>query len=248
MHNIIIIIPAYNEAARIGKTLDAYLTYFEQLQQEKKLAFECVVVLNGCSDNTLEIVQKKQQGHDALSIINLKEAGKGLAIATGFKHALKRDNDLIGFVDADMATKPSYFYDLITCIGNNDGVIASRYMKNSIVIPPRPSIKKWGRKLVYHSLIRLLFGLGYKDFQCGAKVFNKKAVAKIAPDLSVKQWAFDVELLYLCKKCGFIVKEVPTVWHDQTGSKLKIMSSGLPMLGSLFALRFRHSPFYRWFV
>jgi dolichyl-phosphate beta-glucosyltransferase len=80
----------------------------------------------------------------------------------------------------------------------------------------------------------------YKDFQCGAKLFTRRAIARITPHLSVQQWAFDVELLYLAKKFRFSVKEVPTVWHDQDDSKLKIMRSGTRMLGSVIKLRARH--------
>ncbi len=237
---IALVVPAHNEASRIGAMLDAYDNYFSQ---KKDLRMHYIVVLNGCTDNTLEVVQKRQLS--TIQIIDLPEAGKGLAIKAGFQAALKGDADLIGFVDADMATQPQQFDDLITHLDNDDGIIASRYMKDSKIYPPRPAIKEWGRRLVYQPLVWVLFGMRFKDYQCGAKLFRKKVIERVTPQLTMRQWAFDVELLYLCKRDGFTIKEWPTTWHDQADSKLKI-KSGFVMLGSLMRLRWRHSKLAQW--
>lgn len=175
-----------------------------------------------------------------LLYIDLKEGGKGLAIKAGFEEALKLDADLIGFVDADMATRPQYFYDLVTHLGSADGIIASRYMPGAQISPPRPFVKRWGSKLVYEPLIRILFGLSFYDYQCGAKLFRKKVIKKVTPYLTVRQWAFDIELLYVCKLFDFTIKEYPTVWFDQSGSKLVVMKSGMRMLSALFEIKQRH--------
>ncbi len=237
---IALVVPAHNEAGRIGAMLDAYSDYFSQ---KKDLQMHYIVVLNGCTDNTLEVVQARQEG--PTQIIELPEAGKGLAIKAGFQTALKGDAHLIGFVDADMATKPQQFDELIKHLGSYDGIVASRYMKDSKLYPPRPVIKEWGRRLVYQPLVWLLFGMRFKDYQCGAKLFRKKVIECVTPQLTMRQWAFDVELLYLCKRNGFTIKEWPTIWYDQADSKLKI-SSGFVMLGSLMRLRWRHSKLAQW--
>jgi len=230
-----IIIPAHNEADRIEKTLTHYVDFF----QEQNIDHEFVVVLNGCTDNTLSVVQNVQKKYPNIKHINLKEAGKGLAVATGFADALKRDNDLIGFVDADMATRPQHFCELVQHVNKkNGGAIASRYMRESQISPKRPWIKEWGRIVGYNPLVRLLFGLPYKDFQCGAKLFRRDVIEAIVPQLTMKQWAFDVQLLHLCKQHGFAIAEVPTVWQDQTGSKFSI-KAGIKMFGALAKLRFR---------
>jgi len=205
--------------------------------------YEFIVVLNGCKDNTLQVVQEVARQYSTISFINLSEAGKGLAVKAGFSLALAQDHTLIGFVDADMSTEPEHFYDLIKHIGNYDGVIASRYLPESKIYPPRPAMKEWGRKIVYNGLTRLLFGLKFVDLQCGAKLFKRKVIAAVTPELMVKQWAFDVELLYLAKKYGFIIHEEPTVWTDKEGSKLQPFRAGMRMLWSLVELRFKHSPF-----
>ena len=230
-----IIIPAHNEAERIGRTLRTYNQFFSHIEQQ----VEFVVVLNGCTDNTLGVVQELQDTIDAITVIDLSQAGKGLAIKAGFADALTRSNDCIGFVDADMATTPEQFYELVANMETYDGIIASRYMPESQLFPPRPWVKRWGSKLFYESLIWALFGMNYYDYQCGAKLFKRSVIEKVVDHLQVTQWAFDVELLYLCKKFGFTIKEIPTVWRDQADSKLKI-HSGFAMLGSLFKVRWRH--------
>lgn len=235
-----IIIPAHNEAGRIGRTLDAYSTFFKAYQQEQGVDYELVVVLNGCVDNTSAVVERAQVIHGNIVIIDEPKAGKGLAVKLGFCDALNRPNDIIGFVDADMATLPQDYAALIQYLREYDGVIANRYMPGSDIHPKRPFIKKWGRKLVYHSLIRYMFGLSYSDYQCGAKIFTRQGLEKIAPQMQIAQWAFDVELLYLCKKYGYTIKQAPTVWRDQADSKLKVMRAGTRMLGSLFEIRKIH--------
>jgi glycosyltransferase involved in cell wall biosynthesis len=234
-----IIVPAHNEEKRIGKMLRTYHQFFSDVRAQNDLDFEFVVVLNGCKDNTIGVVEDLRKTCGDIIILDLPEGGKGLAIKAGFADALTRPNDLIGFVDADMATLPQHFYDLVLHKNNYDGVIASRYMFGSMVTPPRPKMKRWGSKLIYESWVRLLFGLNYHDYQCGAKLFSRAVIANVTPELTVRQWAFDVELLYLCKRDGFKIKEIPTVWADQHGSTLTPIRSGLRMLASLFKLRLR---------
>src|SRR3990170_2579077 len=246
MKKISIIIPAYNEEQRIKKTLEAYSSFFDQLKQGQILDYELLVVLNGCKDNTIGVVKEVSRTFGNILIIDLLQAGKGLAIIEGFTETLKRDSDFIGFVDADMATEPDAFYELIKHIDPYDGIIASRYMRASRIYPPRPPIKEWGRRLIYNPMVCLLFGLYYADMQCGAKIFKRKVIELITPHLQELRWAFDVELLYLCKKFGFVIKELPTVWTDQELRKFKLVHSGLPMIQSLFKLRLRYSVFSRW--
>ena len=241
---ISIIIPAYNEEKRIEKTIRAYHNFFSEQNQQSGLLFELVIVLNGCKDNTLSIVEqlKEELTPYTIIIINLKEAGKGLAIKTGFADALHRNNEFIGFVDADMATSPQAFYDLFkatTTTTHCDGIIASRYMPGAQITPQRPAYKRYGSKIIFEPYVWMLFGLRFHDFQCGAKLFKRSVIEKVTPQLTVTQWAFDVELLYLSKKAGFTVCEIPTVWHDQADSKLTLRG-GLRMFSALFKVWKQH--------
>ena len=238
---ISIIIPAYNEEGRIERTMRAYHHFFTEKQQQINLFFELVIVLNGCKDNTIGVVQavRNDLPENTIVIINMQQAGKGLAIKAGFVDTLIRDNDLIGFVDADMATAPQAFYDLVANIADVDGVIASRYMPGAHITPERPAYKRWGSRIIYEPYVWLLFGLTYYDLQCGAKLFKRAVIERITPQLTVTQWAFDAELLYLCKKAGFTIKEIPTVWHDQADSKLTLRG-GMRMFSALFKVWRQH--------
>lgn len=235
-----IVFPAYNEEKRITNTLVAFDDFFNQKKEQDNLDYELLVVVNGTTDRTLEVVKKLQQNRPHIRMLNTPQGGKGWAIKLGFQDALTRDNDIIGFNDADMSTSPEEYYKLIRSISHVDGIIASRYMPGAVVTPPRPKIKRWGSKLFYEPLIRLLFGMKYYDYQCGAKIFKRHVISTIAPAITVHQWAIDLELLYLCKRNNYSVYEFPTVWVEKDGSKLRMFSSGMKMLTTLFALRWHY--------
>lgn len=235
--NLCIIIPAYNEALRIEKTVRDYDAFF---RAQSSFCVELVVVLNGCTDQTDSVViNLKETLQGRLSYIRVVKKGKGNAIKVGFDYALSRGFDLIGFVDADMATRPFYFFDLIRQMEGRDGVIASRYMPQSQIYPPRPLIKRWGSRFIYESMIKSVLKMHYYDFQCGAKVFNRAFISAVIDHITIDDWAFDIELLYLAKKLGFTILEHPTVWYDQTGSKMTL-KAGFKMLAAIFIIWLRH--------
>ena len=216
---ICIVIPAYNEATRIENTLETYGHYFKF--KPEKTTF--LVVANNCQDNTVGVAKAVAKKYKNIQVIDLKPGGKGFAIKQGFLWALRKNFDLIGFVDADMATLPQYYYDLIQAMQGHDGAIASRYIKGAVVYPKRP----WGRKVggkFYNWMLRMMSGLSFKDTQCGAKIFTKDTISKVVNDMHETGWAFDLELLYLCKLIGKDIVEVPTTWSDQPGSHLTISS------------------------
>lgn len=218
-NKVCIIVPAYNEEQRIEKTLESYAKYFNQKQE--KTTF--LVVANNCKDNTVDVVQRVQKNHKNIQYLDLKPGGKGFAIKEGFKWALEGDYDLIGFVDADMATLPEHFYELITASVDNDGAIASRYAPGANVSPKRPFLRKLGGKF-YNWILRTRLGIEFKDTQCGAKIFSKDTIAKITPYMEEKGWAADLEMLYLSKLFSKKIKEIPTTWSDQPGTHLQITS------------------------
>ena len=238
---ISIIIPAYNEEKRIGKTLEEYGKFFKILKKHKNFNFEILVVINNTKDRTEEIVRKYSKKDKEIKWLNFKQGGKGFAITEGFKDALKRDNDLIGFVDADMATSPKAYYDLITNIENYGGAIASRYIMGAVV-KPRQSLARIFVSRIFNFLIRILFLMPFADTQCGAKVFKRKTIENITYQLGMSQWAFDVELLYLIRKAGFKIKEHPTVWADKEYSHINFMKAGPRMALSIVRLRLINSP------
>lgn len=242
MEKIAIIIPAYNEEKRIGKTLQAYSEYFEDIRIRTESDYEILVVINNTKDKTEEIVRTFAGKNKRIGYLNFKEGGKGFAVIEGFKDALTRDNALIGFVDADFATKPEHFYDLVRKMGSKDGSIASRYIPGAI-INPRPTFSRLVAKRMFNTVVRSLLFLPYKDTQCGAKVFRRGAIERTISSITMSQWAFDVDLLYSIRKKGFKIKEVPTVWSDMAYSKLNFWKAGPRMALGVVRLRLLNSPF-----
>lgn len=232
-----IIIPAYNEEKRIGRILEAYCKFF----REKKEIIEILVVLNACEDNTLNVVKEFQKKFKEIKFLDFEQGGKGFAIIEGFKEALKNDFELIGFVDADMATPPEAFYDLVKNIGNYGGIIASRWIKGAKIY--RQTFKRKVLSRGFNFIVRSLFLIPYRDTQCGAKLFKRKVIEKITSDLTITQWAFDVNLLFLCKRNSFKIKEIPTIWEDKEESKINIKKAPFQMFSGVVRLRIIYSLF-----
>ncbi len=239
---ICIIIPAYNEERRIENTLKEYAGFFKELKKEKILDFEILIVINNTIDKTEEIVKRYSKKYKEIKYLNFRESGKGFAITEGFKDALRRDNEVIGFVDADMSTTPEAFYDLIKNIENYDGIIASRWIKGSII----QTKQNFLRRLLsrgFNFLVRTLFLMNFRDTQCGAKLFKRKVIEKIVKEINITQWAFDVNLLYLCKKRKFRIKECKTIWEDKGDSKLNVTKVPFQMFSGVIRLRLINSVF-----
>jgi len=235
-----IILPAYNEGKRIEQTLKDYLSYFKDLKKGKKLDFELIIVLNGCKDNTLKVVKKFKCKE--LRILDFERAGKGFAIVEGFKDALKRNLDYIGFVDADGATPPQAFYDLVKQIKDVDGIIANRWDKRS-KIDVKQTILRRIMSRGFNFIGRSFFLFPHKDTQCGAKLFKKKLIEKITPRLGSSEWSFDVDLLFYARREKAKIKSIPTIWNDKKDSKLNIKRTPIVMFLSIIRLRLVHSPF-----
>lgn len=242
--NICIVIPAHNEEKRIAPTLKSYSDYFENLRDKEKIDYTILVVINATADKTENVVLSLKKKNKRISYINLKKGGKGYAVIEGFKNALKRKSDLIGFVDADGATPPQAFHILVKEIKGADGAIASRYIRGSITNPP-PSFIRLCTSRLYNLLIRSLFFMPYRDTQCGAKLFNREPLAAVISSLTMHQWAFDVELLYRLRRKGYLIKEVPTIWGEKTHSKIRVIRSGLTMALGIINLRLANSKFKR---
>lgn len=235
-----IVVPAHNEERRIGKMLDSYLEFFRHAK-DNGLDFEIVVVMNACTDKTKEVILKRKARE--VRIMEFKRGGKGFAVIEGFRDALLRDSDVIGFVDADASTSPAAFYHLMMHLPRHDGVIASRYVKGA-VINPAPTFKRRVFSRMYNAVMRAILLLPYRDTQCGAKIFTRKAVESILPHLSMSQWGFDVELLFVARKQGLRIAEIPTLWSDREYSKVgSFFVVGTMMFLGVLRLRLIHSPF-----
>jgi len=235
MNKLAIVIPAHNEEKRIGATLKSYLSYFKNIK-----GADIIVVINACTDNTRNIVYHNR--NNRLKILEFVKGGKGFAVIEGFRYSLNNDYDFVGFVDADMSTKPDEFYRLFSKIKGYDGVIASRYLRGAKLNPKNTFLRIIASR-VYNLFIRSLLMIPYRDTQCGAKIFKASSLGKIIDTLGMTSWAFDIELLYKLSKKGFKILEEPTTWSNKEGSKINFWQSGPWMALAVFRLRILNSPF-----
>lgn len=228
-----IVIPAYNEEKRISKTLEEYYSFFKR---EFGNNFEIIVIPNNCNDNTFETAKKMSENRKNIRVYNIPHyAGKGGAVMKGFELA---NGNLIGFADADNSTNPENFFKLYKNIGNSDGIIASRKIKGAIISPKRKLSEEFS-SMGFNLAVKILFNLEYKDTQCGAKLFRKNAAKFLAQEITEKGWAFDVDILHICKKNKFKVIEYPIFWSDSEGSKLTF-ADGMNSLIRLIKYRIRN--------
>jgi len=241
MEKLTIVIPAYNEERRIGRTLDAYSEYFENLRKEEKLDYEILIVINGTTDTTAKVIEGRQKNNSRIRYFELKEGDKGNAVIRGMKDGLENGSDLVGFVDADLATPPEAFYWLVEGIENTDVAIACRWMKESKI--KRQSLIRKINSVGFNFVVRSLLHLKYRDTQCGAKIFKKNALASVIDEIGTTRWAFDVDLLYRLEKKKFKVVEVKTIWRDMAGSNINLIKTPFQMFSSIVRLRFVYSPF-----
>jgi dolichol-phosphate mannosyltransferase len=239
--SLLLLIPAYNEEHRIEPVLRAYARHFREHYQGK---FQLVVILNGCTDNTIGVVRRVSAEYPTVSALEFHDPiGKGGALIEGLKLAPLAD--LIGYVDADGATPPTAFHDLLRHIDEADCVIGSRWLPGSVLHVEQTSRRQFASR-VFHLIVQILFHMGIHDTQCGAKVMHRQAVENIHSDLRIADMAFDINLLYSLKREGYRILEVPTEWTDKIGSKVRLFRTSLVMFLSAFRIRLIYSPFYKW--
>jgi glycosyltransferase involved in cell wall biosynthesis len=236
--SVLLLIPALNEERRIEPVLRSYAEYFRKNYGGK---FQLVVVLNGCRDNTLGVVQRVRAEYGEVSAVVFEEPiGKGGALIEGLRLAPLAD--VIGYVDADGATGPAAFADLVRRSGEADCVIGSRWIPGAVLHQMQTGRRQFASR-AFHAIVQLLFWMNIKDTQCGAKVIRRAAMEKIHSSLCIADMAFDINLLYLLRREGFSVLEVPTEWTDKVGSKVALGRTSITMLLSVIRLRWIYSPF-----
>ena len=153
---------------------------------------------------------------------------------------------MIGYADADGATSPAAFMEMVRRIGDADCVIGSRWLPDSVLHQEQTRLRKIFSRS-FHFIVELLFWLHIKDTQCPCKLMRRAAVEKIHPTLCIADLAFDVNLLVSLKRAGFKILEVPIEWTDKAGSKVtsSLFRSSLTMFLSVLRVRLIYSPFYK---
>jgi glycosyltransferase involved in cell wall biosynthesis len=241
--SLLILIPAYNEESRIEPTLRNYAEFFAAHYAGE---FRLVVVLNGCRDNTLGVVQRVARECPSISFLDFREPiGKGGALIEGLK--LAHQGDYIGYVDADGATPPSALLTMVRRMGEADCVIGSRWLPGAVLHQSQTKLRRFISR-GFHSIVEVLFWMHIADTQCPCKLLHRSAVEKIHKYLRIADLAFDVNLLVSLKRANLTVLEVPIEWTDKVGSKVtsSLFRSALTMFLSVVRLRLLYSPFYTW--
>ena len=209
----------------------------------KKYDYEIIVVNDGSTDKTADVVEEMKAKVANLSVINnAKNRGKGFAVRRGL---LKAKGEYRLFLDADNSASIEEIEKFFPYIKQGyDIIIGSRDLKGANIILAQP----WHRKFlgnIYRVMVKIFAGLsGFYDTQCGFKMFNEKIVADIIPNCKINGWSFDVEILVLAKKLGYSIKEVPINWADNTGTKVKIKGSAMAVY-DLLKIRFYAAGFKR---
>ncbi len=226
-----IIIPAYNESERIGATLEKVLSYLAQQGWDA----EVIAVNDGSRDNTPEIIQGCADKNSRLRLLqNPGNRGKGYSVRNGMMHARGK---VLLFSDADLSSPIEEAGKLFEAIAAGaDVAIGSRWLKSDLQTQRQPLYRQlFGR--IFNLLLRIILSLKFKDTQCGFKAFTRQAAQAIFPRQRIERWGFDPELLYLAKKFGFKVAEVPVEWAHSEGTRISPLRDGTRMFGELLKIR-----------
>jgi len=228
-----IVVPCFNEAARIGNTLRATLDYLSETSPQSEL----IVVNDGSTDATATIARNVFLGTTMATRLleNFPNRGKGAAVRSGLLAAQR----LIGlFFDADLSTPLGETPKVIEPIANGEVEIAfgSRALDRSLIGLHQPWRREQGGR-VFNLLVRVATGLPFWDTQCGFKAFRLDACRPILESARVNGFAFDVELLYLAHRAGLRIREIPVRWNHAEGSKVSFFRDSLRMLREVIALR-----------
>ncbi len=225
-----IVIPAHNEEHRIDRTLRAYRSGCADP------ATRFLVALDACTDATAEIVREHAALDARVRLFEYSKLGKGGVILETMRRA---EGDLVGFVDADCATPPAEMLRLAGVVQQRgeriDAAIASRHHAAS-VLPVGRSLQRRVASAGFAFCARRLLRLPYRDTQCGAKVMRREALMPLLDRVSQTDLLFDVDLLMAARDAGQRVVEVPTVWIDQDGSRVNVVSDTRRMGVSLVRL------------
>src|SRR5262245_7748621 len=224
--SLTIVLPAYNEAARIGPALDELFSYLDAPPIEGiHPRIDVLVVDDGSTDRTAEIVKSRAEvarpkGTDqaSLALMTVPHAGKGSAVRSGM---LSAGGDLVVFADADMATPPSELPKLIAALGEADVALGSRIQPDGSDM--RESQPRYRRALggLFHLLASIWVVGDVKDTQCGFKGFSREAAHDLFARQKITSIVFDVELIHLARRRGYQILVGPIRWEARRGSRMR---------------------------
>jgi dolichyl-phosphate beta-glucosyltransferase len=216
-----LIIPVYNESKRLAEALPRLANFATRLGD----AMQVIFVDDGSKDTSYRLLRDYSSHFPQITLLRQRpNMGKGWAVRTGM---LAATGQYRAFLDVDLATPPEDLCLLFAALDQDRAAIAigSRIQENGIDLrlvgqKRQPAIRRWLGKIFSLLATRPFLG-NIRDSQCGAKAFTATAAQELFPRQQLKRWTFDIELLYLARKLGFRVVEVPVAWEAKTDSKLK---------------------------
>jgi len=222
-----IIIPAHNEERRLPGTLVQVIRFIK----EQPFSAEIIVVENGSSDKTLEIANQFAQQHKNVRVIQ-SEQGKGAAVRKGM---LEAAGEYRFMCDADLSMPVDEISKFISPVGENfDIAIASREA-NGAVRYNEPSYRHLGGRGI-NFLIQMLILPGLNDTQCGFKFFRADAAKRIFQLQTLPGWSFDIEILFIARKLGYHVQEIPIHWYHHPDTKVSALRDAMHMIQDIFRI------------
>ena len=227
-----IVVPAYNEEARLGPSLRSILAW----RRAKSFPIEIIVVDDGSSDATKRIAREALEGEAASRVlVNETNRGKGYSIRRG---VLEASGEAVLASDADLSTpieEVDVLLEHLRRLGHGL-VIGSRALRSSRVEIHQSPVRELMGK-VFNRLVRLMTRLPYHDTQCGFKLMTRSDVAPIFSVARIDGFSYDVEILYVAHRRGTPIEEVPVVWRHAPGSKVGLLTDPLRMLQDVWRVR-----------
>ncbi len=215
MKKLSVIIPAYNEAHRIEKTLFSVSEFLKKQAYES----EILVVSDGSTDNTSHIISNlKSRIPNLVFFENLDNHGKGWVVKQGM---LKASGDVRVFMDADNSTKIEEISNFLPLFDQGYSVVIGSRRVQGAVIAEHQGVLRDFLGGVFRLIVHTLVPVGVTDSQCGFKAFSAKSVEVIFSRQKIFRWAFDVELLAIARKFKFKIKEMPITWVNDGESHVK---------------------------
>ncbi len=232
MIKLSVIIPVYNEKTRFQNGFDHYFSYLKK----QKYPWELILVNDGSTDNTLKLISDVKKGKPNINVVTYSiNRGKGYAIAQGVKSA---SGEYILFADLDHSVPIDTIESFFKFFEKNyQVVIGSRRVKGSQILVHQKPLREFLGK-GFTAIVNFLIYPQIADATCGFKAFKKNVAQNIFNKITVYDWAFDAEILYICKKSKIKIAQAPVTWTDVRGSKVSLVKDVANSLKGIFQIRF----------